>query len=304
MPKVDASGSSRADSSTSGGKGRGGGSGKNSKHATAAAAPTVETATFRCFQAGYCSLEKYASSVDNVCEQVVAFLREFNVAVQNIGLCVLATGCFAFVEFHRLATADDGAAAGAEVVGKRDGGGRGDENDAGGGGSAGEEAATIESSSGFNVAPGPSDRFGPWTFTHTFRKRVLGGARRDDVPTLISSVMADAAARNQARQQHRLVTFSSVLLSEVGCHAVRARGACASALWWWWWWWWGARRVVWSGTAEIWFGSSCLRWCDAAKRDEAPFRHCHTPPHGSALAAHARSGVAGSLRHLQRRRRR
>jgi hypothetical protein len=201
---------------------------RRSAAATAAAAPVVETATFRCFQVGYCSLEKYASSVDNVCEQVVAFLREFNVAVQNIGLCILATGCFAFVEFHRLASADhDGADDGA-------GAGRGDAaNDGDAAGDVG--ATTIESSSAFNVAPGPSDRFGPWTFTHTFRKRVLGGSRRDDVPTLISSVLTDAAAGNEARQQRRLITFSSVLLSEVGCHVVRVHGACVCigvAGWW------------------------------------------------------------------------
>ncbi len=37
-----------------------------------AAAPTVEVTTFRCFQEGYVSLQKYAESVDNVGEQVGA----------------------------------------------------------------------------------------------------------------------------------------------------------------------------------------------------------------------------------------
>jgi hypothetical protein len=145
--------------------------------------------------------------------QVCGFLREFNVAVANIDMCLLSTGCFAFVEFHRGADTDTAA--------------DGDEDE--GEGDADQRLLNV------------TDRFGPWSFTHVVRKRSLareeaagppardkgrdGGGGRDGGPVgdgdaiaeLVNATLADAVARCQGR----LVTYSSVMISEAGCHAVR-----------------------------------------------------------------------------------
>jgi len=144
----------------------------------------VEIATFRSYHVGYCSFEKYSESIDNVAKQVIDFLAEFNVAVKNIGMCLRAAGCYAFVEYRRAVEGE------------------------------------LPANDSEDDTPDPSDRFGPWSFLHTRRKRVLAQSKRVSDEQALCDVLSAAADENEKLNGRRLITFTNILTSEIGNHVV------------------------------------------------------------------------------------
>ena len=77
------------------------GKGKSKRNTPQRPAPKVQHETFISVHEGYSSVEKYVSNVNDVCSQIVDFLNDVNVAVHNIDICLVSSGCCGYLEYFR-----------------------------------------------------------------------------------------------------------------------------------------------------------------------------------------------------------